>query len=50
MGLFRVLVDKAKKRRDGKNPIFVEKGAYALLSGGLGAWLSNPADLSMVRF
>ena len=50
MGLFRVLMDKAKKRRGGKNAPFLEKMCYSMLSGGLGAWLSNPADLAMVRF
>ena len=50
MGLFRVLMDKAKARRDGKNPGLLEKGVYAMFSGGFGAWLSNPADLAMVRF
>ena len=50
MGLFRTLMNKAKARRDGKNPGLLEKGVYAMTSGGLGAWLSNPADLSMVRF
>jgi hypothetical protein len=49
MGLFRVLMDKSKARK-GKNPGLLEKGAYAILSGGSGAWLSNPADLAMVRF
>ena len=50
MGLFRVLMDKAKERKGGKNAGLLEKGAYAMCSGGFGAWLSNPADLSMVRF
>lgn len=43
-------MDKAKERRGGSNPLFVEKAAYSLLSGGTGAVLSNPADLAMVRF
>ena len=50
MGLFRVLMDKSKARRGGKNPGLIEKGCYAMFSGGTGAWLSNPADLAMVRF
>ena len=43
-------MDKSKARRGGKNPGLVEKGCYAMFSGGTGAWLSNPADLAMVRF
>lgn len=43
-------MDKAKERRGGVNAGFFEKGAYAMLSGGLGAMTSNPADLAMVRF
>jgi hypothetical protein len=43
-------MDKAKERRGGVNAGFFEKGAYAMTSGGLGAALSNPADLAMVRF
>lgn len=43
-------MDKAKKRRGGVNASFAEKSVYAMLSGGLGAVLSNPADLAMVRF
>lgn len=43
-------MDKAKTRKGGVNAGFFEKGAYAMLSGGLGAVLSNPADLAMVRF
>ena len=43
-------MDKAKKRRGGKNAGFFEKGIYAMTSGGLGAFASNPADLAMVRF
>ena len=50
MGLFRVLMDKAKVRKHGKNAGFLEKMCYSMVSGGLGAWLSNPADLAMVRF
>lgn len=43
-------MDKAKVRRGGVNASFGEKSVYAMLSGGLGAALSNPADLAMVRF
>jgi hypothetical protein len=43
-------MNKAKRRRGGKNAGLLEKGIYAMLSGGSGAWLSNPADLAMVRF
>ncbi len=50
MGLFRQLMNKAKDRRGGKNPALWEKSCYAIFSGGLGAWLSNPTDLAMVRF
>ena len=50
MGLFRQLMEKAKARRNGKNPGLLEKGIYAMTSGGLGAFLSNPADKAMVRF
>ncbi len=49
MGLFRVLMDSYKAKK-GENPGLLRKGAYAILSGGTGAWLSNPADLAMVRF
>ncbi len=43
-------MDKAKARRGGKPAPFLEKGVYAMTSGGLGAIFSNPADLAMVRF
>lgn len=43
-------MDKSKERKCGKNTGLLEKGAYSMLSGGLGAWISNPADLAMVRF
>jgi len=43
-------MDRAKVRKGGVNAGFFEKGAYAMTSGGLGAALSNPADLAMVRF
>ncbi len=43
-------MNKAKERKGGVNAGLAEKGAYAIFSGGLGAWLSNPTDLAMVRF
>ena len=50
MGLFSTLMGKHRKRNDGKNPNLLFKAMYAMTSGGLGAFASNPADLSMVRF
>jgi len=50
MGLFRTLMNKHKARNDGNNPNLFFKAVYAMISGGTGAFVSNPADLSMVRF
>ena len=49
MGLYAQLLENAEKRIGGKTS-FLEKACYSLLSGGLGAIFSNPADLAMVRF
>jgi hypothetical protein len=50
MGLFRNLMNWHKDRNEGKNPNLLFKAIYAMTSGGLGAFVSNPADLAMVRF
>jgi len=50
MGLFRNLMNWHKSRNDGKPAPLAFKAIYAMTSGGLGAFVSNPADLAMVRF
>ena len=50
MGLYKVLMDKAKDRLEGGNVGIMEKACYAMTSGGLGAAISNPADKIQVEF
>jgi len=50
MGLFGVLMQGYWDSHNGKNPSLLRMAPYSIFSGGFGAWLSNPADLAMVRF
>jgi len=47
LGLYRKMVDSLTV--DGKPPSFALKAASGLVSGGLGAIIGSPADLSLIR-
>lgn len=48
LGLFRTFSDVMKKDEEEKLP-FYKKCICALAAGGLGAFMGNPADLSLIR-
>lgn len=50
MGLFGQLMASYRASHDGKNPSLLRMAPLSIFSGGAGAFLSNPADLAMVRF
>jgi hypothetical protein len=50
MGLYRVLMQKLKKKLGGKNPPLYLKAPIAFMSGSIGSFASHPTDLVMVRF
>ena len=50
MGLFSALMTSYRQSHEGKNPPLLKMAALSIFSGGTGAFMSNPADLAMVRF
>lgn len=48
-GIFLNLQDILKRKNDGKNLSFAQKGACSLAAGGLGSLVGTPADLILIR-
>ena len=48
MGVFNTLLEKAKKRNEGKPVGILERCALAVTAGAVGAVVGNPADLCLI--
>ena len=48
-GIFLNLQDTIKRKNDGKNLSFLQKGGCSLAAGGLGSLVGTPADLILIR-
>ena len=48
-GIFLTLSDYLRKKNNGNNLTFMQKGAASLTAGGLGSAIGSPADLILIR-
>lgn len=49
LGLYFNFVENLKKKNNGENLTFAQKTAASLAAGGLGSFVGNPCDLTLVR-